>query len=340
MKLKRLAACVLTIAMTCAVALTGCGSSVDANATGATLNEKEISLGFMNFMAKYQQATYDSIYTLYFGTDYWSQEITEGMTMEDSVKSEIASSIERLYLLEEHMADYGVSITEEEMAAIEAAAARFLSDNDQKAIEQMGATTEYVAEMLRLYTIEQKMRAAIYAEEPAEVTDKEAAQRTFSYIRVSATTTTDDEGNSVDLTAEAKAELEVRLTELSKAAQEDFEEAAEADGYSVYSYSYGSDESSMAEEVIAAADAMKEGDVSNLIVTENAYYIIRLDSEFDKEATEQRRTQLIEEKKAAHYTEVCDGYMEAADFQINEDAWAQVTFDKLFAIVTGEETGE
>ena len=36
-------------------ALAGCGNSIDADKVGATLDGQEISLGFMNFMARYQQ---------------------------------------------------------------------------------------------------------------------------------------------------------------------------------------------------------------------------------------------------------------------------------------------
>ena len=142
MRFKRVTTWVLAAAMACSAVLTGCGSSINANATGATLNGEEISLGFMNFMAKFQQASYDPTYVMYFGTDYWKQEISEGTTMEDSTKEGVVDMVETLYLLEDHMADYGVEISQEELAAIEEAAKQFLSDNSKKAVKQMGATEE------------------------------------------------------------------------------------------------------------------------------------------------------------------------------------------------------
>lgn len=340
MRLKRLIAFMLAGAMAVSVALTGCGSTINADAVGATLDGEEISLGLMNFMARYQQAIGDISYLMYFGTEMWSTEISEGVTMEDSTKESVADSIETMYLLEDHMADYGVEITEDEQTAIETAAKQFMSDNSKKAIKQMGATEEYVKEMLRLYTIQQKMQDAIYEETEITVTDEEAAQRTFSYFRVSNTTTTDSDGNSVDLTDEEKETLASDMQGIAEEAKQDFDKTAEENEYDVTSYSYGSDETYMDEAVITAADALKEGEVSDLITTDEYYYVIRLDSELDEEKTAEKKESLIAQQKSDHYTEVTDAYKEEAAFEINEEAWATVKFDRLFGMKSEETDGE
>ncbi len=341
MKMKRFTACLLAGAFLLSTALTGCGS-IDAGATGATLDDQEISLGFMNFMAKYQQAIYDLNYSAYFGDGMWSTEMgvdDEGnpVTMTEDVKNGVKDSIENLYLLEKHMGDYGVSVTDEETAKIQEAAAAFISGNSSKAVKQLGATEEYVAEMLRLYTIQKKMQDAIYAEVDTNVSDEEAAQRTFTYIRASVSKGKDADGNSIDYTEEQKTEFETTMKGIAEQAKTDFDGAKEADEnlYSA-SYSYGKDEASMDEAVIAAADALKEGGISDMITTEDYYYVIRLDSEFDQEATDNKKTTIVNQRKADHYTEVCDGYKEASEFTVNEDAWAQVTFDRLFTVEAAE----
>ena len=67
-----------------------------------------------------------------------------GNTFEEDVKSDVMDSLQEQYLLVHHASDYGVELTEEEKSAIETAASQFLADNTEKAIEQMGATQEYV----------------------------------------------------------------------------------------------------------------------------------------------------------------------------------------------------
>lgn len=336
MKMKKLTAFVLAGAMALSVALTGCGNAIDPNAVGATLNGEEISLGFMNFMAKYQQAMTDMQYVPMFGPDMWTLEISEGKTMEDSTKDGVAESIETIYLLEDHMADYGVEITEDELASMDAAAKKFMSDNSGKAIKQLGAKEEYVKEMLRLLTIQNKMHAAIFDASKAEVTEEEAAQRTFSYVSASIKTK-DADNKTVDMTEEQKEELEKELEEFAKAAKDDFKKAAEDKDYKVSEHSYGKDDKSMDEAVIEAADAMKEGEISQVIKGENAYYVIRLDSEYNKEKTEEKKEQLLNQKKSDEYNEICEGYREEAEFEVNEAEWAKVKFDRLFGVPAKEE---
>ena len=135
MKAKRLTALLLTAVLGASI-LTGCGKGIDEKKTGATLDGQEISLGFMNFMAKYQQAIYEGQFSAMFGsTDFWSQDMMgDGTDMETSVKKNVAESIEQFYLLEKHMADYKVEITDEEMTAMDEAAKKVMEDNTSKAV--------------------------------------------------------------------------------------------------------------------------------------------------------------------------------------------------------------
>lgn len=321
-------------------ALTGCGNTIDGEKTGATLDGKEISLGFMNFMARYQQAIYDGSYTMYFGTGMWSQDLFgEGTDMETSVKANVAENIETLYLLEQHMEDYKVEITEEELGKMDEAAEKFMEDNTKEAIAQVGATKEYVKEMLRLNTIQSKMKKAMDAEVDTEVSDEEAAQKTISYVRISTTSTTDDEGNTKEYTEEEKETVKKEVESFAAAAEKDFEKAAETADYTVSNYSYGADEESFEEKVIEAADKLKDGEVSGVITTDDYYYVVRMDSTFDEAKTASKKESIIEERQNDHYTEVCDGYKEGVKFELNEEEWAKVKFDDLFTIKQQESTG-
>ncbi len=342
MKAKRLTALLLTAVLGASI-LTGCGKGIDEKKTGATLDGQEISLGFMNFMAKYQQAIYEGQFSAMFGsTDFWSQDMMgDGTDMETSVKKNVAESIEQFYLLEKHMADYKVEITDEEMTAMDEAAKKFMEDNTSKAVKQIGATEEYVKEMLRLNTIQAKMRAEMDKEVDTKVTDKEAAQKTISYVSVNRKSTTDEEGNTKEYSDEEKAEVEQKVKEFQKAAKDDFEKAAEEAGYTVTPYSYGEKDESytLDDTVIKAANKLKEGKISKVITTDDNYYVVRMDSTFDKDKTEEKKESIIQQRKDDHYTEVCDGYKEGVTYELNEDEWAKVKFDDHFTIKQTESAG-
>ncbi len=322
-------------------ALSGCGNSIDADKTGATLDGQEISLGFMNFMARYQQAIYDGNFASMFGQDQniWEQNFfEEDVDSETSVKKSVADSIEEYYLLEKHMSDYKVEITDEELSAMDAAAEKFMEDNTKSAINQLGATKDYVKEMLRLTTIQSKMRNAIHAEVDTEVSDEEAAQKKISYVQAAINSTTDEEGNKVDYTDEEKAEIKQKIETFQKSAKDDFEGAAEEAGYTASTATFGDNDESytLDDSVIEAAKKLKEGQISKVISTDDNYYVVRLDSTFDEEATENKKKSIVTDRKNDHYTEVCDKYKEGVKYEINEEEWAKVKFDEMFSIKTTE----
>ncbi len=324
--------------MTASALLAGCGSQIDQDAIVATLKAGdttiEISLGQANFMAQYQAVSYDSGYMNYFGEDMWSSDLFgSGKTMTEDVKEDVLEGILTAKLLELHMADYDVTITDEEMDAMKSAAKQFMADNSKKAINKMGAKEEYVVELLHQSRITTKMSEAIKAEADQNVSDDEAAQRTFSYIKVSATGYTDEESNTVEYSAEEKTQLETDMKAVAEAAKEDFEAAAEENEYEVETRSYGTDEASLDEKVIAAADALKEGEVSDLITADDDnYYILRLDSEFDEEKTEAKKESIISQRETDLYNEVLEGYKADVEWTIKEKVWEPVNFEELYTI--------
>ena len=349
MTLKKLTGVLLAGIMLGTVALGGCGT-INQNAVAATLNEDtQIPMGYANFVARYEQSTYDSFFISYYGEGYWTNESyadSDGKSMEDSTKENIMESIELEYLLESHMADYGVEITDEEQAAITEAAEKFMSDNSKEAVKEMGATQEYVEKMLYYRTVSEKMSEAIKAEADTNVSDEEAAQRTFSYMEIDLKNYTDEDGNTQEYTEEEQEDIKQTAKTAAAAAAENFDTASETYSYDIKTYSYGSDEKSEEEggfcdAVITAANEMKEGDVSGLIEGTDCYYIIRLDSEFDREATDTKKQSIITDRQNEHYMEVTDGYVEEAKFEINEKEWKKVKFDNIFTAPakTDEDTG-
>ncbi len=334
MKAKRLVALLLA-AVLGASTLTACGSNIDATKTGATLDGQEISLGFMNFMARYQQAIYDGQFASVFGTGMWGQDMfNDGTDMQTSVKKNVAETVELFYLLEKHMADYKVEITDEELAAMDEAAKKFMEDNSKQAIRQIGATEEYVKEMLRLNTIQAKMRVEMDKEVDTKVSDEEAAQKAISYVNVSTASTTDENGETKEYTEDEKKELEQQMKDFQKSAEDDFTAAAENAGYTVSNYYYGEKDESytLDDAVIEAANKLKEGEVSKVISTDSSLYVVRMDSTFDEEKTEEKKETIVQQRKDDHYTEVCDGYKEGVAYELNEDEWSKVKFDELFTI--------
>ena len=139
---KKGAAIVLASCM-CAGALSGCGKKTEA-ISAFTFNGKKVDGDFANFVLRYEQSTLDDIYAYYASMmqqDIWSMDDGQGLgiTTWDTFKSTVGEDIEKLLLAEEHASEYDVSLTEEDQKAIEDAAAKFLAENDEKALSSMSA---------------------------------------------------------------------------------------------------------------------------------------------------------------------------------------------------------
>ena len=125
MNSRKITALLLSSAMALSV-LTGCGG-VNKDKTVATLNGEPVKLGVANFAARFGQAGADDFYTAYFGKNVWTSDLYgNGTTGQDNFKDSVMDSLEDMYVLQLHMDEYNVSITDDEKAAITAAAAQYM----------------------------------------------------------------------------------------------------------------------------------------------------------------------------------------------------------------------
>lgn len=325
MKAKRLAALVLAGAL-CLSAFTGCG--IDANETVATLGEQKVSAGIANFMSKYQKASVDDIYTAYYGTNVWQMDLSgSGETLEESLKASVMDTIHDLYTLKAHMADYKVTLTEEDEKKIDEAVAAFLADNSKDALKELGATEDIVKEMLTLYTIQWKMHEAIIADTDRKVSDEEANMRGISYIAISKSGYYNDKGSYVAFTSDEKTKLKDTVKKMEEAlADKKLEDVAKEYDYKVTDDAYAKDDTGFDTTLLKAMDALKEGEVSKLVDTTSTYYFVRIDEDTDEKATEENKETIIEKRENELYTKVLDGWQKEDGWTVDEKVLAKIDF--------------
>ena len=189
--------------------LAGCSGTIDTGAVVATVGEEDITLGVANFYARMTQGQYETYYAGMMGMtseDMWVQEVEEGKTYEQAVKDSIMTELENLYIIAQHAAEYEVSLTEEEQDAIREAAIRFDELNSDETKEAVSGYRKDIEKYLELLTIQNKMDSKMKEGVDEEVSDEEAAQKAMKYVYFSFSST-DDSGNTVDLSDEEKEAL-------------------------------------------------------------------------------------------------------------------------------------
>ena len=336
-------AAVLTAAgVLAATAVTGCSGSINTDAVVATVGDDEITLGVANFYARMTQGQYETYYASMMGTTgdaMWTQEAGEDQTYEESVKDSLMENLENMYLISQHAADYEVSLTKEEEDAISEAAAQFDEDNTDEAKEIVSGYRKDIEEFLRLATIQTKMDSKMREGVDENVSDEEAAQKAMKYVFFSYTTT-DDSGNSTELTDDEKADLKTNAQTLADRvnAGEDISTVAEELGQTAYDLTFDSESTSPNEDLIAAADALKtEGAVTDVIETDDGLYVGQLTSLLDRDATDQKKESIIEERRQDQYDSLLEQWKDDTDIEVDEKVWNKVDFeDTGVTIITSE----
>lgn len=314
--------------------LTGCGS-VDNDEAVATVGEEKITYGVANFYARMEQAQYETYYASWMGTtgeELWAQEVEEGSTYEDTLKDSLLETLEDMYLLKQHAEEYEVALTEDETKAIQDAAEAFDEENALEDKEAVSGYQKYVEELLTIFTIQSKMEEPMKAGVDTEVSDEEAAQKSMKYVYFSYSKT-DDEGNSEDMTDEEKKELMTTaqgFADSLKDGAKDFDAAASEAGVEVQTATFDSESTSPDADLIAAADALEnEGDVTDVIESDNGIYVAQVTSMLDRDATDTKKESIIEERRQEQYDSLLESWREETEIVENENVWKKIKFSKL-----------
>ena len=331
---------ILLLVMTAAVSGCSRGNTLDDTAEAVNVGGVSVPLGEVNFYLRYQQIQMQGAYGMYFGEDFMNQDLMGmgtpyGVTIRDSV----VETLKEYYVVEAHADDIGVSLTEDEKNRAAEAAKAFLAANDSRTLKAMSADEATVTHVLELMMLQSRVYRDRAGTIDTQVDPESVAQKRISYVTSSLMGTTDEEGNVTELTEEELAEKRTQMEEILADAKEskDLGAAAEAAGLSVSTLSYGKDSTSLDEAVFAAADALPEGGFSEIIETENNYYIVCMESTFDEEATETAKENELSRREREAYDGWYQPLLDGTEITTNDELIQSLTFERIFSMPAVEE---
>ena len=322
-----------------AASVTGCSGAIDAEATVVTVGKEKVPLGVVNFYARMMQGQYETYYAGMMGTtaeELWTQDAGDDKTYEESVKDSVMEAVENMYLISQHSGEYEVVLTEDEKEAIQKAAEQFDKDNKDESKEAVSGYRKDIEKYLELMTIQSKMSEKMREGVNEEVSDEEAAQKSMEYVYFSYTST-DESGSVTELTDEEKAKAKSTaetIAERAKAAV-----AAEL-GTEVQKTAFDAKSTSPDAALIEAANALAaEGDVTGAIESDAGVYVAKLTSLLDREATDQKKASIIEERKQEQYDSLLKKWRKETDIKVDKKVWKKVDFEETgVKIITSEKS--
>ena len=320
-----------------AASLTGCSSPMDGTQPLLTSGEDTVTVGTGNLMLRMNQATMLSYYSMMGGstTGLWSQDSGDGETYGDTTKASVLDELENMLVQKLHAADYDVSISEEEQGKIEEAAQAFMDANTEETIQNLSVSQSDVETLLELYTYQTKMYDPMVADVDTNVEDSEAAQSRITYCRIDISDTQNEDGTSTPLTDEEKQEkkdqaqaLLDKLQASADPASADMDALAKEvnEDLNAVDNTFGDDDTLLDDKLKEAAKTLQDGQVYGEVVEgENAYFVVRMDSVLDREATDAEKENIVSERQQNAYNDLLNQWKDDADITVNNREWDKVT---------------
>ena len=320
-----------------AASLTGCSSPMDGTQPLLTSGEDTVTVGTGNLMLRMNQATMLSYYSMMGGstTGLWSQDSGDGETYGDTTKASVLDELENMLVQKQHAADYDVSISEEEQGKIEEAAQAFMDANTEETIQNLSVSQSDVETLLELYTYQTKMYDPMVADVDTNVEDSEAARSRITYCRIDISDTQNEDGTTTPLTDEEKQEkkdqaqaLLDKLQASADPASADMDALAKEvnEDLNAVDNTFGDDDTLLDDKLKEAAKTLQDGQVYGEVVEgENAYFVVRMDSVLDREATDAEKENIVSERQQNAYNDLLDQWKDDADITVNNREWDKVT---------------
>ena len=317
--------------------LTGCSSPMDGTQPLLTSGEDTVTVGTGNLMLRMNQATMLSYYSMMGGstTGLWSQDSGDGETYGDTTKASVLDELENMLVQKQHAADYDVSISEEEQGKIEEAAQAFMDANTEETIQNLSVSQSDVETLLELYTYQTKMYDPMVADVDTNVEDSEAAQSRITYCRIDISDTQNEDGTTTPLTDEEKQEkkdqaqaLLDKLQASADPASADMDALAKEvnEDLNAVDNTFGDDDTLLDDKLKEAAKTLQDGQVYGEVVEgENAYFVVRMDSVLDREATDAEKENIVSERQQNAYNDLLNQWKDDADITVNNREWDKVT---------------
>ena len=341
--MKKKATTLLAVLLIGATALTGCSAphTVNGSAEAVSVNGTSVPLGELNFYLRYQQIFMQNAYGGLFGENFMNTDISgSGKVYGETMRDSAVEQLEEYYLVEANAEELGVALSDEDESKIADTVQAFLDANDSKTLDAMSADQATVTHVLELITLQQRVHDYFGTTIDTEVDPEEANQKKISCVLDSTKATTDADGNTVDLTDEEKAQKKTDMEAILAEAKEtdDLSAAAEKYDLSVTPTTYGKDDSTLDEKIYAAADELSDGEYSDVIETDNGYYIVRMDSTSDEDATQSKIKAILSDRTNEAYSAWIDPIKEAAEISVNDKNVEKLTFDRIYTVKAADET--
>lgn len=266
------------------------------------------------------QNQYEKVY----GSEIWDVALGE-ITLEENVKDTVLAKIAQIKTMSLMAEEKGIVLSEEEVGKAEAAASEYFGSLSEQEIAALAITREVIAKLYKEYALANMIYQQIVDSVDPEISDEEARTITVDQIHMK-TYTIDSQGTRMEFSGAMRAEVEEDMYDIHEFATVDARDFTELAGKyneaETVRWSFRKGEVDI--EVEEAAFALATDQVSDVIETEDGYYLLKCISTYDKEQTDANKVLIIQQRKNEAFGQEYDAFVETLNKKINENLWQSI----------------
>ncbi len=255
-------------------------------------------------IATTERNRYEQVYT----EEIWNAVTEEGDTFEEYLLNQVRIFMENMKTMALLAQDREISLSSGEMDRVKRLARNYYSELSRAEIEYMGISEEDVVVLYQDYYIANKVVEKLTEGVDLEVSDSEAKVITIRQMKLGDRTTAES--------------VYSRLQEEGS----DFAAIGrEVTGTTPETRSIGRGEEK--EAIEAAAFDLITGQVSPVIELEDGFYLIQCVSDYEPDATRERKAQIYKERKNWAFQQIYSQFQSEHKAVISDEEWSAISFE-------------
>lgn len=284
------------------------------------INGKKCFLPEMMLYLTTMQNQYEAVY----GEEIWNQQ-KDGVTLDKKVKDMVLAKIAQVKVMNLMAESYGLTLTEEEADHVRISSERFFRSLNDTEKELIGINEETIHTIYTEYAMANKVYDYVIRDVNPEISDDEARTITFQEIFIK-TYSVDADGNRMDLSGRTRQEAKekaVLVKELLDSGEESFE-ALSAKYSDAEELSVTCMRGELSKSLEDAAFSLSFEEVSDVIETEDGYYILKCISTFDVAGTQLNKVEILDKRKEAVFDRTYDEFLKSLQKTLNEKLYDSI----------------
>lgn len=267
-------------------------------------------------------------YEQYYGNGIWDYVIdSEGTTLGSQIKADVLEQIIYIKVVCQKADELGIVLTEEELQQVEEQTKGYMEKIQNSILLRQGVNMDIVRRIYADNLLARKTFEVTTLNVDTDIPDEEAAQHRFQAIAIR-NFRIDSSGNKVTYEGVELEELIARVDTLWQQAKttEDFYTLAYANTEDSSMLEFTGGEGDFPESYENTIMSLRVGEVSEIIETEDYYYIFYCVSEFDVDATYEKKEEIISMRQEEDFQKKFEEWKQVIRIEINEEVWEKLEF--------------